>query len=171
MDIKKITKALCVLLLLLCSTNTFAQGKFGHIDISALVEVMPERVEAQKSMQKLSAELEQEMKNLQTEYQTKLSEYEKNAGTWSDPIKSTKEDDLQAKMQQIQTFSQNAQRSLQQEQVKLLDPIIKKAQNAVDEVAKELNMDLVFDTSNQVLMYHSSESLDLLPKVKDKLGL
>ncbi|MFV0483070.1 MAG: OmpH family outer membrane protein [Bacteroidales bacterium] len=168
---KKITKILCVVVLMFCSFSTFAQGKFGHIDIAAIVELMPERVEAQKSMQKLSSELEQEMKSLQSEYQAKLAEYEKNVNTWSEPIKSSKEDDLQSKMNQIQTFSQNAQRSLQQEQVKLLNPIIKKAQDAVDAVAEEMNMDIVFDTSNQVLMYHSAESIDLLPKVKSKLGL
>ncbi|MFV0346190.1 MAG: OmpH family outer membrane protein [Bacteroidales bacterium] len=168
---KKITKVLCVVALLCCSTAVFAQGKFGHIDLAALVELMPERVEAQKSMQKLSVELEGELKNLQTEYQTKLAEYEKNVAVWSDLIKSTKEDELQAKMQQIQSFSQNAQRSLQQEQMKLLNPIVKKAQDAVDAVAEGMKLELVFDTSNQVLMYYSEKSVDLLPKVKEKLGL
>jgi outer membrane protein len=60
---------------------------------------------------------------------------------------------------------------MQQRQVRLMQPIMDKARNAIDAVAKEKGLLYVFDISQGNPVYTSPESLDLLPLVKAKLGL
>jgi outer membrane protein len=55
----------------------------------------------------------------------------------------------------------------------MLKPIFEKAQKAVSDVGKEKGLIFVFDISGELgtVLYHSNESLDILPLVKTKLGL
>ena len=52
----------------------------------------------------------------------------------------------------------------------LLDPILRKAQSAIDEVAKDGKYTYILDSGSGALLY-SKESEDILPKVKKELGL
>jgi outer membrane protein len=55
--------------------------------------------------------------------------------------------------------------------MRLIQPVMDKARNAIDEVAKEKGLIYVFDLSQGNPVYTSPESLDLLPLVKAKLGI
>jgi len=59
---------------------------------------------------------------------------------------------------------------LQKKEQSLLQPIIDKAKNAINEVAKEGSFTYILDSSVGVVLY-SVESDDILPLVKKKLGL
>ena len=52
----------------------------------------------------------------------------------------------------------------------LYNPIFKKAQDAIDAVAKEKGLIYVFDSSKGVIIYDGG-GVDVLPDVKKKLGL
>ncbi len=71
----------------------------------------------------------------------------------------------------LQNFAQTAQQDLQQQQMVLIQPVMEKARKAIEEVAKEKGLIYVFDMSQDNPIYASEESLDLLPLVREKLGL
>jgi outer membrane protein len=52
-----------------------------------------------------------------------------------------------------------------------LNPLYEKAQEAINEVAREQDLIYVFETGSNVVLYKSNQSLDLLPLVKQKLEI
>ena len=73
--------------------------------------------------------------------------------------------------QRLQAFQQTAQKDLSNKEGELLQPIIDKAKKAIDEVAAENNFTYVFDMSMGAILYHSEQSVDMLPLVLKKLGI
>lgn len=146
--------------------------KFGHIDFQGLISTMPERDVAQKAMAKMQADLESQLSVMQKEYQTKGQEYValvKQANI-TDAIRQAKEADIQSLQERITTFQQQAQENLQKEETKQFQPVVEKARKAIGEVAKEQGMLYVFEVNN-VLYFNPTQSTDMMPLVKAKLGL
>ena len=160
-------------LLLFVGATTSAQTlKFGHIDFQGLISTMPERDVAQKAMAKMQADLESQLSVMQKEYQTKGQEYValvKQANI-TDAIRQAKEADIQSLQERITTFQQQAQENLQKEETKQFQPVVEKARKAIGEVAKEQGMLYVFEVNN-VLYFNPTQSTDMMPLVKAKLGL
>lgn len=149
------------------------EAKFGHIDLQALIQVMPERATAEAEYAKQAKELEDQMGTMQTELEAKYKEYVAKRDSLSEIVRVAKETDIQDLQQRIQNFSQVAQQQLQQKQNEMLKPIFEKAQKAVADVAKEKGLIYVFDVSGELgtVLYRSNESLDVLPLAKTKLGI
>jgi outer membrane protein len=148
-----------------------AQTKFGHIDIQQLIQVMPERQAAMKELEKTAGELEEMLGTMNTELQTMYQQYIEKRDSLSDLVRQAKEEDINAKQQRIETFRSQADQQLQQKQGDLMKPIIEKADKTIAEVAKEMNLLYVFDISSRVVLYKSTESVDVLPLVKKKMGI
>ncbi len=164
---------ICVLGILLLSAG-FANAqapKFGHIDLQALIQVMPERATAEKQFTAYQKELEDALGVMQKEFQTLYMDYATKRDSLSETIRKMKEDDLNAKNERIQTYQQNAQQQLNTKQQELLKPVFDKADKAIKEVGAEKGLIYVFDMSSRTILYNSKESLDLLPLVKAKLGI
>jgi outer membrane protein len=164
---------ICVLGILLFSAG-FANAqapKFGHIDLQALIQTMPERAVAEKQFTAFQKELEDALAMMQKEAQTKYVEYLAKKDSLSVTVRKMKEDDLQAMNERIQTYQSSASQQLQTKQGELLKPVFDKADKAVKEVGAEKGLIYVFDMSSRTILYNSKESLDILPLVKTKLGI
>jgi len=170
---KKHLKFFVILIAFLCATNVlFAQGKnkFGHINSADLLKVMPGRDSVQKVIDAYLLTLQTQLKNMQTELETKYNDYLTNEKTYSDLIKQTKQKELQDLNDRIQTFQNTAQEDWQNKETELLTPIINKAKKAIEDVAKENGYTYVFDSSIGVLLYFEPSD-DIMPLVKKKLGI
>ncbi|HYQ57172.1 MAG TPA: OmpH family outer membrane protein [Draconibacterium sp.] len=147
--------------------------KFGHIDLQALVQVMPERATAEAEFTAFQTEVEEVFGDLQKDYQTKLSEYEALGEEASEIKINAKVAEIQDIQQRMQNYQQTAQQQLQQKESEVLGPVFDKAESAIEEVAKEQGLIYVFDAgvANRTILYKSNQSVDLLPLVKAKLGI
>jgi outer membrane protein len=148
-----------------------AQPKLGHINSQELFAAMPERDTAQKKLQNLAQQLENTLEELQVEYNKKLDDYQNNVETMTPLIKRTKENELQDLLQRIQDFQVDAEQDLAQQRSELLRPIQEKAFKAVQEVAQEHGFTYIFDMGVGTIIYAADEAEDILPLVKQKLGL
>ena len=166
---RNFSRVILVSLLLFAGGLSAQTLKFGHIDIQLLLSVMPERDVAQKEMVKLQADYEAQAASMQKEYSDKGKEYIAQQKTMTEAVRIAKEDEIQGIQQRIQTFQQTAQENLQKEQEKRFQPIIEKARKAINDVGKEQGLVYVFDANG--LLYHSEQSVDLMPLVKTKLGI
>ena len=107
---------------------------------------------------------------MEEEYKRGIEEYQNNESSYDEITKQDKIAAIQAIEQRIANFQQNAQISLQQKQQELLDPIIEKVRQAIDQVAIDGNYTYILDTSAGSLLYYK-ESEDILSKVKKELGI
>lgn len=169
---KKTINLLLVAFLISGGIALNAQGnKFGHIDSRELLMSMPESDSAQAKIQKLAADYDQQMEEMQVELNKKYDDYLTNQENWTNLIRQTKEADLQEMQQRIQQFQQMAQQDLQTQQNQLMQPIIEKANNAVKQVAKEGGFIYIFDIGSGNPVYWSEKSINIMPLVRTKLGL
>jgi outer membrane protein len=104
------------------------------------------------------------------EYQQGVQEYQANEATYTDLVKQDKVAEITSLEQRIQAFQQNAQQSLQTKEQELLEPILSKARQAIEDVATEGNYTYIFDKSIGSILY-AKESENVLVLVKKKLGL
>ena len=171
---KKLSYLLAISLFVVCvftNGNAQTKGKFAHIDSQALITSMPEKEAAQKKLQEEASALETELVAMQDEMQKKYKDYLAKKETLTDLVRQSKETELQDLQTRIQSFQTTAQEQLEKKEAELLQPIIDKAKKAIEDVAKEKGYIYVLDVSLGVILSFSSESEDILPLVKKKLGI
>ena len=164
---KKIT---FLFLLSFLTLSSIAQNKFGYIDSQELLILMPERKAAETEVQNFAKSLEAQLASMTVEYQEEGQAQQANEATYTDLVKQDKIAEITGLEQRIQTFQQNAQQSLQAKEQELLEPILTKARNAIEDVAEEGDFTYIFDKSLGSILY-AKESENVLPLVKKKLGL
>jgi outer membrane protein len=146
-----------------------AQSKMGYISLNELITDMPEYKKADTSMVDFQNALNQNFDDMKKEFNEKDSLLSSK-----DTVKYTRAQ-IEIKRKQLgelylrlQGYQQNASQQYQQKQQELMGPIQKKAQETVQQVAKENGFTYVF-LKDALLVSPPAE--DLLPLVKKKLGL
>jgi len=163
-----------VVLFFLAGFTVDAQAvlKLGHVNKQEILTLMPETDSAQKKLDKVAKDLQDQMEKMQVEFNKKYEDYMANASNWSELIRNTKETELQEMNQRIQNFQNVAQQDIQQQQAKLFKPIIDKLNTAINDVAKEGKFTYIFDVSQgSFVIFQSADSQDITPLVKKKLGI
>lgn len=169
---KNALKLLLITALLIAGPVVTAQAqKFGHINSSRLLGMMPEREAAQKQLQKEAQSLTDELEKLQVEYNNKLQNYVGAQDTLSNTVRQLRERELRELQNRIQEFQAGAQEDLQKREMELLQPIFERIEKVISEVAVERGYIYVFDLDANSVLYFSDESEDVLPFVRQKMGI
>ena len=169
---KNILKAVLVITLMVAATTAWSQSylKIGYIDSQALVEMMPAKDSVEAKLIAYQKSLEEQIGAMYLEYQNKVADYTNNVDGMSDIIKQTKEREIADLETRITEFQQGAEAEFGNKQQELYDPLITKAKNAINEVAKANGYTYILDISMGVVLYYEGGE-DVLPLVKAKLGL
>ncbi len=160
-----------IALSMMIATGISAQTqKFGHIDSDALLELMPEKTQAEKSMEAFAKEFQGALEAMAKEYEAKVADYQAKEKDMTALVKQTKVKEITDLERRIQEFQGQAQGEIQKKEQELLAPIIEKARKAIDAVATEKGYTYVFDNSSGVLLF-AKDSENIMAEVKAKLGL
>ena len=165
---KKVLKLTLAVVCVMFSTSLFAQ-KIGRISSQEVVVNMAEYKEAQTQLEALAKDLQAQMETIQVEMNTKIQEYQKGAETMTDAVRQLKEKELNDLNTRLQEFQQVAQQELQKKEQELMEPIIKKANEAITEVSKAGGYTVIFETG-QMIYFDEAQVKDITPEVKAKLG-
>jgi outer membrane protein len=156
---------------LMCSTMLHAQAlKFGHINSAELIQLLPNTKTADSALRKFGESLDTQLKTMSAEYQNKLQSYNSKRDSLSEIIRGVREKELTDLGARIQDFQQTAQESIQSKKEELYGPILKKAEDAIKEIAKEKGYSYIFDTSSGTVLY-AQDSDNIMDLVKSKLGI
>lgn len=168
---KNVVKLLVVLIAVTFSTTVNAQtNKVAHINLQELISLMPEAKKAQADLDTMQAAVMREMTKKEDELKRKFDQYKADvaSGTMLPSIQSSREDELRNLQDAYQKFGTAAEDDLQKRRLDLYNPIIKKATDAVKDIAKEKGYSYVMDSSAGTMLY-SSDTDNLMPAVKAKL--
>ena len=161
---------LAVIVLLIATTGAArAQNHIGYISMTELIQAMPEFKKADSTLANYKDALSERYENMVKEFNEKDS-----ALTGPDTSHMTHEQfDVRKReaaelYNRIQAFSQQISPLLQQRQDQLLDPIRKKANELIWQLAKEHGYTYVL-LKETIAVYPLSD--DLMPYAKLKLGL
>jgi len=168
---KKVFGILLFAALILTAQDGLAQSfKTGHINRDDIIMTMPDYDTAMIQYNAFGQELTNALELMQVEYNNKLDQYVKESKNLTDLVKANKEQELADMQNRINTFQQQAQVQLQEKQAELLNPIIEKATNAINAVAKEGGYVYIYDVRTLVYV-DTVKSTDIAPLVKSKLGI
>ncbi|MCR4865035.1 MAG: OmpH family outer membrane protein [Bacteroidales bacterium] len=151
------------------SVAAFAQ-KFAHVNFQELVYLMPEMDAARETMNASQQEAQETFQVMVDEYNSKMSQYQQKASTWTAAILESKQKELADIEQRVQEFQQSIQMELQQQEQNLMAPIQQKAQETVAKLAKEGGYIYVFDI-NTALYVDESQSVDLTRAARRALNI
>jgi outer membrane protein len=163
---------LTLLAVAMMGISTASAQKFARIDMQAVVVAMPEFEEAQKNLEAFGKDLQDQMEQIQVEFNNKLADFQKNQATMAASIKQMKQQELEQLQQRYAEFQQIAQQDFQKKENELIEPVQNKAQEAINKVAKANGYIAVFNTSVPSLAYFDEAQLtDIAALVKKELGI
>ena len=160
---------LVVTLVALCSAVSAQNLKLAYINMQELIVSMPDYDSAMVELQKYEKELTEFLEEMQVEWNRLAENYQKNQANWNDLVKQARNDELLTMQQRIQTSQQQAEENYQMEYNKLLQPVIDKANKAIEDVAKAQGINGVIN--DQMLIYKDANMINLLPAVQKHLGI
>ncbi len=160
--------------LLFTGSFLFAQqsSKIGYIDSQTILTQLPEAIKAQGDIQAAVDKVKSQIDSLQQLYQQTLADYQKQANIMTEAKKKDAQqkimnmekdyNDLRAKLDANGEVSQLNQ--------KLMKPIIAKIKKAVEDIAKQVGVQIVLERNEQLqTIWYAEPSMDLTYKVLDKL--
>ncbi|HNX84887.1 MAG: OmpH family outer membrane protein [Bacteroidales bacterium] len=168
---KKVFGILLFAALFLTAQDGFAQSfKTGHINRDDIIMAMPDYDTAMKSYNAFGQELTNALELMQVELNNKYDQFTKEEKNLTDLVKANRAQEITDMQTRISNFQQQAQVQLQEKQAELLNPIIEKANNAINAVAKEGGYIYIYDVRTLVYV-DTVKSTDIGPLVKTKLGI
>lgn len=147
------------------------QYKFGHIESQRIIILMPEYTKAGDSLNNVKMKYDLQAERMQVEVNRKYNELLENQNTLDSLILESMFAEVQDLQQRLQNFQTQANQKLRNLEGALLEDVMGKLEVAITEVAKELDLIYVFDTSGRNPIYTSDRSVDVGPMVKEKLGI
>jgi outer membrane protein len=158
-------KKVVLLLAIICATgiSSFSQQvKLGHINGSELIKHMKEYKDAVEDLKKKSTELQSVIEYMSVELDSLQNDYGKNSTTWAPVIREMKEKNIIQKNQNLQEFQQTAQSQLQMDEQERMNPILFKANQAIEKVAKANGYTYILDTSSGTMLYVGGDDVTAL---------
>ncbi len=148
---------------LLASTAS-ANVKIGYVDMQKAIQSTKAGQKAKKS---LEANFEKRKKGLQKkegELKKMGEELEKKAMVLSDEVRAQKQKEFQESMMEFQQTVQKNQQEIQQEERKLTEPILKKLQTVIEEMAKKESYTVILERRENGVLW-AEKDLDITDKV------
>lgn len=149
-----------------------AQQKVAHVDLKELMTSMPAMKTAEAQLDKISKSYDGEYQTMVTEYQTKMKKYQADAESKAvtDAVNETRAQEMQDMASRIQQYRETAGKELQQKELDLLKPIMEKAQQAIQKVAKAKGVNYVLDSTSPGTVLFVEGGIDISADVKKELG-
>ncbi len=160
------------LVLVLAATAVHAQSKIGHINSEAIMQALPEAIDAQKTLDALVAQWEAELQKMQAEWKRKFDDYDKKKLILTDQVRADAEKELRDLDQAIadyrtKKFGQNGE--LFQKQNEVMKPIQNKIFKVLEEIARDDGYDYIFDRSGEILLLYANDKRDLTSLVISRM--
>lgn len=162
-------RSLVLTLLLTGLFGTAQAQKFGHVNFGNVLNEMPATEAADKELetyaQQLAAQGQARLKVLQDRYKRLQVDFDNMTGKEVEAETAA----IKQGQQELAQFEQESQIKVEQRRRELLAPIIERAKEAVNAVAKEGGYQMVFDSSQFNTLLFTQEGTDLTEQVIARL--
>lgn len=147
--------------------------KIGYTNGDYILSLMPQAKQIDAELKAYEKQLQNQLQAKYTDLQTKMGDYQKNAASWDELIRTDKEQEIQNLQQSVQEFQVKAEQSMANKRNQLLKPVYEQISNAIDAAAKENGYTHVFSAGTpgfDVLLYAREED-DISNLILGKLGI
>ncbi len=155
-----------------CATSASAQLKVGYIDSEVLKERLPEILDVQRTLEQLQQDYERESMDRRTKLKKIEDDFQRQELLMSEARKAEMRVEFEAKVQQLQQFTQEKfgpEGELTRKQIELLEPIFKKINDAIRDMAEEGKYDFIFDSPSAGLLLFAKPEYDLTEQLIERM--
>ncbi|MDP3452098.1 MAG: OmpH family outer membrane protein [Bacteroidales bacterium] len=168
-------KKLFLILVLLTAFMASATAQAtGYVNTETILSNIPEYIQAQQQLERLKSQYEVQIEREVATIENLFKKYQSEKSMLNDLQRQSRENEIitkerAVKERQAEIFGQDGLMSTRSKQ--LLDPIKNIVQGAIDIVAKESGVVIVFDLASVQGVIFTDPRGDLTPRVLNKLGI
>ena len=167
------TLSLSLLVWVLAINSSFAQ-KFGYVDTNYILGRLPEYGEAQKEIEKLAQAWEAEIQEMYKEAESMEASFQAEEVLLTVDMRTDRQLEIDRQWKEIkdyqkQVFGFEGLYFLKKKE--LIKPVQDKVFEAVERVAKNNRLQIVFDKSGDLVMIYTDPIHDYTDYVLEELGI
>ena len=164
-------KKILIFIMLLAPMSMLAQ-KFGYVNSSELIQLMPEFAKAQQKMEDLEKTYTAEFNAMRTELEKKGTEFEKlQQDSVPESILKRRYEELLQMEQRLQQFGQEVQQKLAMADQEEMLAIQTKLREALEAVGRDGGYVCIYDLSGGMPYVSKTLCEDVTMKIRTKLGI
>jgi outer membrane protein len=159
---------------LIFGLNFGCAQRFGYIDTDFILNKMPEYAKAQEEINQLSEAWEKEIQEMDKKIKAMYSDLQAEQVLLTDDMKKERTTAIQKKEADLKEYQKKVfgfGGLFFLKKQELIKPIQDKVWDAVDKVAKQNNLAIVFDKAGELVMIYTDPRYDYTDFVLDELGL
>lgn len=171
--VRYMKKVCLALFLTLASTFAWAQ-KFGYIDSEYIIGQMPEYKKAQTELNTFSLKWQKEIEENQSKIDKLKEEYQAEEVLLTEEMRKERMDTIAVKESKLRELQKNYfgyKGMLYLKRQELVKPAQDKLFDAVEKVAKDKKLAIIFDKSGELVMVYTDPIHDYTDFVLEALGL
>jgi outer membrane protein len=159
---------------LIFGLNFVNAQRFGYIDTDFVLNKMPEYGKAQEEINQLSEAWEKEIQDMAKKIEAMYNDLQAEQVLLTDEMKKERTSAIQKKEAELKEYQKKVfgfGGLFFLKKQELIKPIQDKVWDAVDKVAKQNNLAIVFDKAGELVMIYTDPRYDYTDFVLDELGL
>ncbi len=165
-------KIIFLSLILFVTGLSYAQLKIGYVDSDTILKKMPDAIDAKTKIDATIAEWNEELRKIEQQLKDKKDDFEKRKLIMSEQTRTDLEKEIFALEKQVVDYKQKkfgVNGELFKKQEELMKPVQNRVFNAIQEVAKEKELDYIFDRSGDIVFLFAKPEYDYTNIVLEKL--
>ncbi|GGH26277.1 OmpH family outer membrane protein [Sphingobacterium alkalisoli] len=166
-------KILVVLAFLtLGATASFAQ-RLAYVDSEYILKHIPEYASAQKHLDDLSVQWQEEVDKQYGEIERLYKAYQNDQVLLNDDMRKRREDEIVNKEKAVKDFQREKfgyEGELYEQRVRLVKPIQDRVAKAIQDIANAQGLDIILDKGSEVTFLFANPKLDKSNDIITKLG-
>ena len=143
--------------------------KIAYINSIELLEVIPGKVAASRSISDLNQKYKDELAVMQNDYNNKYTDFLANQNKLAESIKLRRMQELYELEQNINRFMKVAQEDVESQEAQLIAPLKERLKEAVNQVGIEQGFTCIYDMANPAIAFITPNAIDANPMVRAKL--
>jgi outer membrane protein len=148
---------LITLFALVLSAQAFAKIAVGKVDVQKVLITVNQGSAVRDQLKKAFDEKQKILKDEEEKIRKMQDDYQKKASVLNDKEKMKKEREIQEKIMSIQQKTSGYLKDIQDLEQKLKTPILDKVKTVVDEVAKNSDLDIIYEAATAPILFAKDE--------------
>ena len=167
-----IKKVFSTALFALALTTLATAQRIAYVDVTAILESLPDYQKAQEQLDKVATQWRQEIAQEQDKVKGMYSKYQAEQVLLSEEMKKTREEEILAKEKEVREMQRQKfgpEGSLFKKREELVKPIQDKVYSAIQKFAEDKGFEYVFDKGSSSGMLYADKKNDKTEDIKNLL--
>jgi len=164
---------LSTILIVTFTTINFGQ-KVAIVDVAQILENLPEYIEAQSEIDKISANWQQEISQEYDKIKSMYNKYQAEQVLLSEEVKIEREEEIMGREKEVRDLQKKhfgPEGDLFRKRQELVSPIQDQVFTAIEKYAESKGFDIIFDKSGSAGLLYANSEYDKTEEVAKQLGI